>query len=197
MVRSSGHPGYRGGCLAAALLVCLVAVVAATLWGVSCGTDAGEPVRPPDGRTATRAWDSGEAEDAMPAAWMDPDVLGAVGAPAVCRENGTLWSYGENALGIRVTWLVDGGLQETATSLVEELGGIEGSRLEYWGYLDLLGNVWGCVVAGGGLGVRLYVVDERESDDVWTGEERGEGPCTVTAVLFGRDDSRGDGPVDD
>lgn len=104
-------------------------------------------------------------------------------APFALLGGGDLVGGDENPLGRRWTWRVPGGLVEVAGQALLDLEE-QGLGLRYAGYLDLLGNVWGCLVSGDAW-VQAIVVREEEGDGTQDAALGRGGSSLVTVVRLG------------
>lgn len=189
--------GRRAPALAAAavLAVAALAVAALALAGparCSAGGWAGSPgvpdgASPADGPGAAEGvgeapGPAGAGGPAAPDGAPDAAVAARVSVPGICAGKGELAETLESSTGSRATWLVGAGLEEAAASVIEGYRARAGLSLEHDGYLDLLGQVWSCVVVSEEGWSEVALVDAREGSGGLGGEGAGEGSCRVTVA---------------
>lgn len=102
---------------------------------------------------------------------------------SVCREQGRLSSTRGTPLGTVATWEVSVPFEECAASIVSQYRDAGEVSLEHDGYIDLLGRVWGCVVAHPDDGWSEVVIVRDGGLNGWYGEDDGDdSTCTVVVV---------------
>lgn len=117
---------------------------------------------------------------------------GEVSDLSVCRERGRLSSARSTPLGAVATWEVSVPFEECAASIVSQYRDVGEVSLEHDGYIDLLGRVWGCVVAHPDDGWSEVVIVRDGGLNGWYGEDDGNDPtCTVVVVRLDGSSWRG------
>lgn len=111
------------------------------------------------------------------------DVRGSLTSFAVCESNGTLVGSKAGAMGVRATWEMQAGVTECAREVLVAYES-DGLSLQYDGYIDLLGRVWGCAVWSEEGWAEIVLVDGRQDGDDSEGWTQGEG-CELTVARFG------------
>ena len=131
----------RTGCLIAALLPVLLAVLLALWWGKGARRVA---------TPAAEAGDTGEGQAAGEVACGDvglPEVGQATLPDGGAPQGASTVSDGESDF-IRYTMSLD--VPSCAEAVLEGHAGSDADVLVHAGYLDLFCNVWGCLVQGDG-----------------------------------------------
>ncbi len=188
--------GAKRAAWAAVALTCAAALAAVLCLAMrSCGAGDG-PVVPVEVALVEDGLPSEDAaallEAAVPSA--GEGVLCDAGVPGrdvtdldVCSCLGRLVETASGGLGVRATWEVGAGLEECAAAILGQYEGQGGVSLEHDGAVDLLGRVWGCVVASEEGWAELVLVDARASDEEGQDDGNGGTTCSVTLVRFGQE----------
>ena len=181
-----GEGGKRGPSRMRTVAAVLLAVCFACLLQSPCCQVREEPL--PEAVPAAET-SGGEGTSAgrgsVPPVALPEDV--AVTVPRSCAERGSVVSWDENALGTRVTWSLEIDLVDAASGVLGEYRDAEAFSLVQSGYLDLLGNMWGCVVASESGWVELVLVDARDGGTHGNGGEEGDVGCALTVVRLGQE----------
>jgi hypothetical protein len=96
----------------------------------------------------------------------------------VCETSGTLVSTSRNGSGSSATWRLSESLSDSAEQILAFYRDQGGFRLEKADFLDLFGQVWGCLVQSDKGWAEMVLIDRRDAE--------GEGECTVTVVRVGQ-----------
>ncbi len=180
----------------AVALVCaaVLAVVALCLAVRSCG---GEGAVSADGTGSAAAPEDVSVEEVLEAVVPPADESDAVrdGSAVgrdvtdldVCARLGELVETASGGLGVRATWEVAAGLEECAADILGQYEAQGDVSLAYDGAVDLLGQVWGCVVAADEGWAELVLVDARGASEEGREDGNGGTSCSVTLVRFGQE----------
>ena len=181
-----GEGGERGPSRVRAVVVALFAACLAYLSLSPCCQVREEPL-PEAVPAAETSEGEGTSTGQVPAsATVLPDDI-AVTVPRACAERGTVVSWDENALGVRATWFLEARLVDAASGVLDEYRDAGTYGLVQSGYLDLLGNVWGCAVTSQSGWVELVFVDARDGGTYGSGTEEGGVGCVLTVVRLGQE----------
>lgn len=166
------RPGGRGRRLTrlcmivGAVSVCLV--LAVCILGTFSASEEGSGAKP---RAEVR--ETGTASSASPiTAVPNFSLAESIELNGAFNEQ-NLVSTSVNAMGVRATWQVEASVDDAAQTVLTHYQA-EDVSLASADYVDLLGNVWGCVVASEAGWSEVVFVDGRGSD--------GDTSCQVTAV---------------
>ncbi len=102
----------------------------------------------------------------------------------LCGQQGDLVSYDRAPLGVRATWEVPDDLPSLAQEALRQYEAQGDLVLHHADYLDLLGNVWACVVSGPSW-VELVVIQDEGGDGAYAGSHSQDGPCLVSVMRLG------------
>ena len=123
---------------------------------------------------------SSTCDTALPGSWV-------TNLP-VC-DDGRLVSTDENGMGARACWEVPGATTDVATDVLTFYRDAGGFDLAFDGYLDLFGQVWGCVVTVEEGWSELVIVDGRRSGgEPW--DEQPQRSCSVVVARLGEAEVR-------